>query len=416
MSLSALLQRFMTFLHSDAFAQKARHPDHPNGFSRQRKLPLTSLVACMLRSMSKRVQVELDQFFASCQHQPGLSHCVSEQAFAQARTKLSHSAFTALNDHLLALLESHSLIPRWRGLRLVAADASHLNLAVRACHRSRAARPQQLAFGLYLVEAEMMLAATLYSPQVGERQMLFEHLDRLRADDLLLLDRGYPCRWLVAALNQRGIPFCMRVDALGYRCVREFMSSGLKDQDVMLPAPSQQDAASYECLPTPQPVRLVKYRTPKGKVHVVMTNLMDRQRFPASVFMSLYHQRWRIEEAFKRLKHRLQIEQVSGLSQRAVMQDFAAKIVCDNLERVVVMFAERQHRVGVDQATNRAYGHMALRDILPVVLTGCVKAMQRLAEATKQIARCTFPRRPGTSKPRPKDRGKPRKHLIQKTC
>ncbi|WP_207780508.1 transposase [Pokkaliibacter plantistimulans] len=126
----------------------------------------------------------------------------------------------------------------------------------------------------------------------------------------------------------------------------------------------------------------------------------------------MYHRRWRIEEAFKRLKHRLQIEQVSGLSQRAVMQDFAARIVCDNLERVVVMFTERQHRIRVGQAINRAYGHMMLRDILPVVLT----AMKWLVEATKQIARCTFTRRPGTSKPRPKDRGKPRKHLTQKTC
>ncbi|WP_207780504.1 hypothetical protein [Pokkaliibacter plantistimulans] len=186
-----------------------------------------------------------------------------------------------LNDHLLALLESESLIPRWRGLRLIAADASHLNLAVRACHWACTARPQQRAFGLYLVEAEMMLAASLYSTQVGERQMLFEHLDHLRSDDLLLLDRGYPCRWLVAVLNQREVPFCMRVDALSYRCVKEFMSSGQKDKDVMLPAPSQQDAVSYECLSTPQPVRLAKYRTLNGKVHGVMTNLMDRHRFPA---------------------------------------------------------------------------------------------------------------------------------------
>ncbi|WP_207780502.1 hypothetical protein [Pokkaliibacter plantistimulans] len=95
MSLSALLQRFMTFLHSDTFAQQARHPDYPNGFSRQRKLPLTSLIACMLRSMSKSVQVELDQFFASCQHQPGLSHYVSEQAFAQARQTVSLRLYRA---------------------------------------------------------------------------------------------------------------------------------------------------------------------------------------------------------------------------------------------------------------------------------------------------------------------------------
>ncbi len=41
---------------------------------------------------------------------------------------------------------------------------------------------------------------------------------------------------------------------------------------------------------------------------------------------------WQTEEAFKRLKHRLNLEHVSGLSQLAAMQDFAAKIVCDNLQ------------------------------------------------------------------------------------
>lgn len=49
-----------------------------------------------------------------------------------------------------------------------------------------------------------MLAASLHSVHENERQMLFEHLDRLSSDDLLLLDRGYPCRWQPAVLNQRG--------------------------------------------------------------------------------------------------------------------------------------------------------------------------------------------------------------------
>jgi hypothetical protein len=45
----------------------------------------------------------------------------------------------------------------------------------------------------------------------------------------------------------------------------------------------------------------------------------------------LIHQRWRIEEAFKRLKHRLNLEHTSGLSWLAARQDFGAKAVRDNL-------------------------------------------------------------------------------------
>lgn len=37
--------------------------------------------------------------------------------------------------------------------------------------------------------------------------MLSQQLDLLSVDNLLLLDRRYPCRWLPAALAQRGIHF-----------------------------------------------------------------------------------------------------------------------------------------------------------------------------------------------------------------
>ena len=37
----------------------------------------------------------------------------------------------------------------------------------------------------------------------GERQMSFEHLHKLNAADLLVLDRGYPAQWLIAHLIHR---------------------------------------------------------------------------------------------------------------------------------------------------------------------------------------------------------------------
>ena len=104
-----------------------------------------------------------------------------------------------------------------------------------------------------------MLAASLHSIHENERQMLFQHLDLLTSDDVLLIDRGYPCRWLVRLLNQRGIGFCMRVEKAGnsgFSCVRNFLGSGLQEQIVTLPAPSKADAEDYECPATPQIVRL----------------------------------------------------------------------------------------------------------------------------------------------------------------
>ena len=244
--LTTLFQDFAARLCSTEFLLDARHADHPTAFSRRRKLPLATLVAIMLTGMRMSIQAELDTFFAHLRQQAQLVHEVSEQAFAQARAKLSLNAIPGLNDWLVARAETDRFVPPWRGLRLVAADASTVRFGLRASHVKRAALADQILFGLFLPGPDLMLAASLHDVhERGERQFLFEHLDRLSPDDLLLLDRGYPCRWLVAVLNDRAIKFCMRVDnTSGFACVRAFMRSTAPEQVVMLPAPNKRDAST----------------------------------------------------------------------------------------------------------------------------------------------------------------------------
>ena len=285
-------------MHSPQFRDLACHADAGNAFVRRRKLPLPALVAGMLSGMRKSVQTELDEFFAHLKEQAQLLHHVSEQAFAKARAKLSTTAILALNDWLVERADADEFVPRWRGRRLVAADASTLRFGRRASHVARAASADQIAFGLYLPGAEMMLAASLHSVHEGERQMLFQHLDRLSGGDLLLMDRGYPSRWLVAALNACGVGFCMRVEKAGntgFACVRDFLRPDDHERIVTLAAPDWRDATDYECPATAQTVRLVRHIASTGKVRVLMTNLLDPAAFPAHEFGDLYHQRWRIE-------------------------------------------------------------------------------------------------------------------------
>ena len=419
MSLPSLFSAFSLFLHSQQFRDLACHPDAGNAFVRRRKLPLPALVAVMLSGMRKSVQTELDEFFAHLKGQAQLVHHVSEQAFAKARAKLSTTAIPALNDWLVARADADGFVPRWRGRRLVAADASTLCFARRASHVARAASADQIAFGLYLPGAEMMLAASLHSVHEGERQMLFQHLDRLSGTDLLLMDRGYPSRWLVATLNVRGIDFCMRVEKAGnagFACVRDFLRSDEHERIVTLAAPDRRDAEDYEFPETAQTVRLVRHVASTGKVRVLMTNLLDPTAFPAHEFGDLYHQRWRIEEAFKRLKHRLNLEHVSGLSQQAAMHDFAAKIVCDNLQSLATVTALRDADLPATRRINRAAAHSILKPMLPALLLGADIAA-RLLDALQLIAGRTYSHRPGIMKSKPRvARPKPHKYMSQKPC
>lgn len=418
--LTTLFQDLAARLCSTEFLHDARHVDHPRAFSRSRKLPLATLVTLMLTGMRMSVQAELDTFFAHLRQQAQLVHEVSEQAFAQARAKLSLTAIPRLKDWLIARAELDRFVPRWRGLRLVAADASTMRFGLRASHAKRAALADQILFGLFLPGPDLMLAASLHNVhERGERQFLFEHLDRLSPDDLLLLDRGYGCRWLVAVLNDRAIKFCMRVDnASGFTCVRTFMRSGAAEQVVMLPAPGKRDVLDYECSNKSQRVRLVRNISPSGEQRVLMTNLFDDKLFPADCFAELYHQRWGIEEAFKRLKHRLSLEHVSGLTQQAVAQDVAAKIVCDNLQALVAATAHADANLPQSKRINHAYAHTALKPLLPTLLLGATigrKVARLLRNLLDLIAGRTYQHRENLSKPR-KPGQKPHKSMSQKNC
>jgi hypothetical protein len=362
----------------------------------------------MLSGFKASVQNELDAFFPQLNNQADLARQVSAQAFSKARQHFSASAFTRLNRHLMGEVAARLTVPLWHGHRVVAADASKLRLflddATGRCVR------EAIAFVLYLPGLEMSLDFELYSPSCGERQMLFEHLDTLAANDLLVLDRGYPAHWLAAALTQRHIDFCMRVDGCGFAGVRDFLRAGLSETTVELPAPTPQECDDYGCARTPTRVRLIRVVTPNGKVHVLMTSLLDSEAYPATAFADLYHQRWRIEELYKRIKHRLSLEHLSGLSWLAAQQDFGAKLVCDNLNALIVLATQETcaDHIPENYRINRTYAYACLKRCLPRWLLKAFPSAEQWLTTLTNLAEnlCRFV--PGASKPRPNH---PKPHL-----
>jgi hypothetical protein len=328
---------------------------------------------------------------------------VTASAFSKARGRLFANLFDPLNDELLRLVdESIATPPCWLGLRVLAADASKVRLTLLDAEGKRGIREAPL-FGIFRPGIELFDSLILHSSREGERQMLFERLDRLGSQDLLVLDRGYPGAWLIAVLLHRGIPFCLRCDcSSSFTAITRFMRSGDDQAMVTLPPPNRQDAIEYECPRQPSTVRLIRQVTPDGKVRVLMTSLLDGDHFPAAAFGDLYHRRWRIEEAFKRIKHRLNIEHCSGLTWLAACQDVGAKMVCDNLNSLAVYLATEQ---GLEPDSpwriNRTLAFSHLRRLLPRVLAGVVRMNTRItaelfAEITqnlqKFISGCSRPR------------------------
>ena len=64
MPLSEKFSELAAYIASPEYLLAARHPDHPAAFTRDRKLPLASLVAVLLCCMRMSIQSELDCLFS----------------------------------------------------------------------------------------------------------------------------------------------------------------------------------------------------------------------------------------------------------------------------------------------------------------------------------------------------------------
>lgn len=365
----------------------------------------------MISGMCASVQAELDGFFGRLQSAPGRIREVSAQAFSKARQGFSARLFELASEHLLQLAHPHIEAARWNGRRVVAADASRLHVSTR---KTAALTADHYAFALFLPGTELTLHASLHPADGSERQMLFEALGALDAEqDLLVLDRGYIGNTMAATLAQHGLAFCLRVDASGWRCVTDFLRSNEAERTVTLSPPSARDASTYDLARTATTVRLIRNVEPNGQLRVLMTNLLDAQRYPVEQFGALYHQRWRVEEAFKRIKHRLRLEATTGLTYLALQQDFAAKILADNLSALLSGSSATREASRAGSRPNRTYAFGALKPVLAGCLLGIGQAWAALPDTLAAIARSRCRIQPGRSYPRP-PRIKPHLHMSYK--
>ena len=78
-------------------------------------------------------------------------------------------------------------------------------------------------------------------------------------------------------------------------------------------------------------LRQVRVDLPSGESEVLVSSLTDSKAYPTSIFADLYHQRWGVEEDYKVLKIRLNIENFSSVSVESVLQDIHAKLLTKNI-------------------------------------------------------------------------------------
>ena len=325
------------------------HRNKITDFTRNRTLTFPRMISFMLNSLNGSLQTELSRFFNLINDDESTSLHVSTAAFSRARKKLSYTAFTSLNDDLVGTFNHSSAVKRWNKFRLLAVDGSVtrlppsqelLNHFGKACQRSHT--PAVRISQLYDVKNKLTLDLQVDSHARGEREQALKHLQKAGKNDLILYDRGYPAVWFFKVHLLKGIDFCSRVTVDSSNVVKEFIRSGKYDDILEFPCIEKslrrcrQEGLSIN----PINIRLIRINLPSGTPEILLTSLTDQKQYPSEIFADLYHQRWDIEEDYKRLKSRLSVENFSGTTVDAILQDTHTKVLTKNITALAIMEAE----------------------------------------------------------------------------
>lgn len=394
----------------------ARNRQTEKAFTRQRKLPFHVLIAFLLNFVKGSYQDELDKFFKAINRFDVARRVVSKVALAKARMKLKFEAFIELNQHLVDYFEKSFNAITWKGFRLLAIDGSTVRLphieaiaehfglwGVRQGNPSPMARVSQL----FDVLNKTTVDALIYPKASGERTLAAQHLLNVRLGDLILLDRGYPAWWLFSLILSRNAQFCARISCTKWKAVKKFFHSGLAEKIISLSIPAT--SVSY-CKQMGLPIEPLKLRLIRiennGKVQVLITSLVDMDKYPIEIFHDLYHLRWPVEEDYKTMKCRLELENFSGKSVLSVYQDFHAKVFTKNLVWIMAFpgnnaLRQQHEHTKYDYQTNFTQALSKSKGVIGLLFHETTSKVGQLVADLQHIFQRTIePIRPGRKYPR----------------
>lgn len=396
-------------LDDEAFVHS--HRMNEKSFTRRRQLTFSRLCVLIVQKTVRSLQAHLTDFFGWLES--GTGRPVSASAFSQARAKLKHTAFIELNERaILAQVyapEQAAGIARWHAFRLIGIDSSLVRVPnnqelgdhfgwVNCRNQSGVTRScVQLRLSIaYDLLNQLGLQTLVDGPARGERQVALEHLQRLEAQDLAVLDRGYASYELFARFIQADRHFVCRCERHTFSAAQELFEGNEPARSVVVKLSNPVGHAPH--LPATITVRLVTVALPKGQLEVLATSLLDATAYPTTELALVYGARWGIETYYGRLKGRLDLQHFSGLTLAAILQDIHATVYLSNLEMVLIGPAQTQ--LSAAAKVNHAVAfHTVKRRMIDLLLSDQpVEALT--AEMTQCFLRNAHPHRPNRSAPR----------------
>ena len=388
----------------------------PKAFTRQRKLPLPKLFLFLLfltaGGKSQGVDGKSGAFFRHARRS-GLwpeAEAVHRSAVTKARAKLSWTAFERLHRDAVRLAYERwpaAEEDTWQGLSVLAIDGSKYTLP--ASHALRAAfdpdsgldqpgkghYPQCLVSTVHDVFRRLPIARTVRPiADANEREELKVLLPSIPRGGVWLCDRGYPSYALIDYVSRHYQGYWLfRCPAQStFPAVEQFVQSG-RVQALITLQPPQGEALT---------VRAIRLHSPDGTLSVLLTNLLDEQRFSTAAIIALYFRRWAVETQYRDEKTSLDLETFHSATENGIRQELFAILIVAVIARILlVLMTDRDHPSAAEPQFKHAMITVATE---AAVLTPHCPALALVifTELLNEIARVRYypPKTPRPSQPR----------------
>jgi hypothetical protein len=332
-------------INSIDFMNKSKNSE--KDFTRNRKLPFSSLILFMINLIKQTLQKELTNFISLISSS---KENITKSAFCQSRKKLKAEAFIDLNDTLVEAFYKDGNYKKWNEFRLLAIDGTCLILPqsneiindfgfARNHLNPNSIIPMATISSYYDLLNGIIVDSQIDQYKISEFMLALGHLDKVGKKDLIIFDRGYAATWFFIYMNLKKVDYIVRIQRNFLREFDSFWNSKNMSEIITIDRCSEKSKKALEILGIkfePFKIRLVKVILDNGQVEILATSLLNEEKYSFREFKNLYFLRWGIEVNYDHLKNNIAVENFTGLSTLSITQDFFANMFIINLQSVII--------------------------------------------------------------------------------